>query len=376
MTTRIQDQNDLSVVSPVALAAYARTQGWTKTDTFGSHSDVYIGNGLPEILVPRTKNIGDYRLVVAQLVGIFASVADISEVALYDNLITTDRDVIRVRVEGDDNTVDINEGASLVSGARDMLLAAACSLDNTRALYRAGANREAVEYLSQVRLGQTEPGSFVVTLLPPVIVPPLQRSSREGADDIDPPIARRMTKRLHDALHATQQASERTVSGDNDAFADAVSFGVSANLCDALVQMIKPFPALDIRLTWARTRPLTVAQHPFRFTQDEVPMLSEASRVFRNREPKPDVQLLCSVQRLQRDESETDGTVTLRTSIEGAIQSVVAVLSQSDYNKAIDAHRGKQPIIAEGDLERAGQRWRLLNPQVVAVITDDEAEDD
>ena len=376
MTTRIQDQNDLSVVSPVALAAYARTQGWTKTDTFGSHSDVYIGNGLPEILVPRTKNIGDYRLVVAQLVGIFASVADISEVALYDNLITTDRDVIRVRVEGDDNTVDINEGASLVSGARDMLLAAACSLDNPRALYRAGANREAVEYLSQVRLGQTEPGSFVVTLLPPVIVPPLQRSSREGADDIDPPIARRMTKRLHDALHATKQASERTVSGDNDAFADAVSFGVSANLCDALVQMIKPFPALDIRLTWARTRPLTVAQHPFRFTQDEVPMLSEASRVFRNREPKPDVQLLCSVQRLQRDDSETDGTVTLRTSIEGAIQSVVAVLSQSDYNKAIDAHRGKQPIIAEGDLERAGQRWRLLNPQVVAVITDDEAEDD
>lgn len=376
MTTRIQNQNDLSVVSPVALAAYARTQGWTKTDTFGSHSDVYIGNGLPEILVPRTKNIGDYRLVVAQLVGIFASVADISEVALYDNLITTDRDVIRVRVEGDDNTVDINEGASLVSGARDMLLAAACSLDNPRALYRAGANREAVEYLSQVRLGQTEPGSFVVTLLPPVIVPPLQRSSREGADDIDPPIARRMTKRLHDALHATKQASERTVSGDNDAFADAVSFGVSANLCDALVQMIKPFPALDIRLTWARTRPLTVAQHPFRFTQDEVPMLSEASRVFRNREPKPDAQLLCSVQRLQRDESETDGTVTLRTSIEGAIQSVVAVLSQSDYNKAIDAHRGKQPIIAEGDLERAGQRWRLLNPQVVAVITDDEAEDD
>lgn len=376
MTTRIQDQNDLSVVSPVALAAYARTQGWTKTDTFGSHSDVYIGNGLPEILVPRTKNIGDYRLVVAQLVGIFASVADISEVALYDNLITTDRDVIRVRVEGDDNTVDINEGASLVSGARDMLLAAACSLENPRALYRAGANREAVEYLSQVRLGQTEPGSFVVTLLPPVIVPPLQRSSREGADDVDPPIARQMTKRLHDALHATKQASERTVSGDDDAFADAVSFGVSANLCDALVQMIKPFPALDIRLTWARTRPLTVAQHPFRFTQDEVPMLSEASRVFRNREPKPDVQLLCSVQRLQRDERETDGTVTLRTSIEGAIHSVVAVLSQSDYNKAIDAHRGKQPIIAEGDLERAGQRWRLLNPQIVAVITDDEAEDD
>ena len=375
MTTLIQDRNNLSVVSPAALATYARIQGWTKTDTFGSHSDVYIGNGLPELLVPRTRNIGDYQRVVAQLVGIFARVADMSEITLYNDLMTTDRDVIRVRVDGGDSTVDINEGASLISGARDMLLAAACSLNSPRPLYRAGANREAVEFLSQVRLGQTEPGSFVVTLLPPVIVPPLQPPLVEGAGDADPPVARRMTRRLYDALHATKQASERTVSGDNDAFADAVGSGVSANLCEALVQMIEPFPALDIRLTWAKTRPLTVARRPVQFTRDDVPMLSEASRVFRNREPKPDVQLLCSVQRLQRDDSETDGTVTLRTSIEGTIQSVVAVLSQSDYNKAIDADKGKEPIIAEGDLERAGQRWRLLNPRVVAVITDDEADD-
>ena len=363
----IQDRHDQSAVSPAALAAYIQVHGWTKTDTFGDHSDVYVGAGLPELLVPRTKDIGDYAHVVAQLVEILARVAGISETALYKDLMTTDRDVIRVKVAEDDSTIDINAGASLVSGTRDMLLAAVCSLKNPRPLYRDGANREAVDFLSQVRLIHTEPGSFVVTLLPPALV--------EGADDANPPVARRISRRLYDALHATKRASERTVSGANGAFADGVSEGVSANLCDALVQMIEPFSTLDIRLTWARTRPVTLAQRPVRFTQDDVPMLSEASQVLRNREPKPDVELLCSIQRLQNDAGDSDGTVTLRTSVAGNLQSVVAVLSQSDYHKAIDAHRRKAPVIAVGDLEQVGQRWRLLNPQIVAVITDDDTED-
>ncbi len=371
----IPDRNDRSAVSPAALAAYIRGQGWTKTDIFGSHSDVYTGVGLPELLVPRTRDIGDYGRVTAQLVEILARVAGISEIALCKDLMTTDRDVIRVRVAEDDSTVDINEGASLISGARDMLLAAACSLNSPQLLYRAGANREAVDFLSQVRLGQTEPGSFIVTLLPPVIVPPLQRPLLEDAGDADPPVARRITTRLYDALHATKQASEKAVSGDKDAFANAISDGISANLCDALVQMIEPFSALDIRFTWARTRPVTLSQRPVQFTQDDVPMLSEASRIFRNREPQPDVELLCSVQTLKRDDDDTEGTVTLRTSVAGNLRSVVAVLSQSDYHKAIEAHTRKEPVVAIGDLERVGQRWRLLNPQIAAVITNEDPED-
>ena len=55
-----------------------------------------------------------------------------------------------------------------------MLLSAACSLSNPQPLYRAGANKEAREYLKQVRMGQTEQGSFVITLLSPVVPPRMQ----------------------------------------------------------------------------------------------------------------------------------------------------------------------------------------------------------
>ena len=372
MTARIGDRNALLAISPAALAAYAHTEGWAKTDTYGNHSDVYSGEGLPEIIVPRTKDLGDYHSVVAQLLRIFAGVAEQNEVAVYSDVLTADRDTIRVRVDGRENTVSLADGSKLLVGAQDAILATASSLGNARSVYRPGANREATDFLSQVRLGQTEPGSFVVTLLAPVITPPIREPLFPDLGDVDPPIARQMTRRLCDALDATRQAVEKTTSGDAQAFSAAISSGVSANLCEALAQMVEPFPALDVSVTWAKTRPMTIARRQVRFSNDDTPILHEAARILRSREPKPDVQLLCSVPRLKRDDSDADGTVTLRTSIDGRIQSVTAVLDQPDYHQAIEAHTERDPIIIAGDLDRSGQGWRLLNPRVVAVITKDD----
>ena len=111
----------------------------TKTEAFaGDHSDVYQATGLPEIILPRTQRLGDYANVVSRLIETFAAVAEMDELALYRDLVTADRDVIRVRAtEGDRaGTVSVNDGVNLMDGARDLLLAAACSLKDPRPIYR------------------------------------------------------------------------------------------------------------------------------------------------------------------------------------------------------------------------------------------------
>ena len=376
MTTAMKDWLTLAAISPGALAAYVRTEGWAKAETYGDHSDVYVGEGRPEIVIPRTRDLRDYQLVVAHLLEIFASVAELDEITLYRDLVTADRDVIRARVDGGDNTVTINEGANLVAGCRDALLAATCSLHDPRPAYRAGANQEANDFLKQVRLGQTEPGSFVVTLLPPVVPPPLQTALIPNPEYDDAPISRQVTRRLAGALSATRSATERATGGDPEAFSTAVPLGASANLCEALVQMLEPFATLDFSVTWARTRPMLMAREVVRFANDDVSILREAARSFRSREPKLDVHLFGSVQRLKRDETEDDGTITMRASIDGRTQSVAVVLTEKDYDRAIEAHKAKAPIIVDGDLDRFGQRWRLLNPRIVEVIYDEDAMSD
>ena len=196
MKVSIYDRGALLAVSPTALSAYARAAGWSRQEPYRVHSDVYVGEARPEIIVPRTERLGDYASGVATLIDTFARVAGQDELAVYRCLVTADRDAVRIRAaESDDGSVRLNAGVDLIVGARDMLLSVACSLRQPQPVYRAGANREATDVLNRVRLGQTDQGSFVVTLLTPVVPPPMPALFPDP-DDTNAPIERRMTRRL------------------------------------------------------------------------------------------------------------------------------------------------------------------------------------
>ena len=374
MEISIRDRSALLAVPPAALSAYARASGWKRQDAYRIHSDVYVGEGRPEIIVPRTERLGDYASVVAMLIDTFADVADEDALTVYHDLVTADRDVVRVRAaESDDGSVGLDDGVNLVSGARDLLLSAACSIREPQPVCRPGANREAAELLKRMRLGQTDHGSFVVTLLTPVVPPPMPTLFPDP-DDESAPIERRTTRRLVEAVAAAQQATERAAAGDDAAFEGTVSSGVSANLCEALVRIIEPFPTLDVGVSWARTRPVAIQGTLVRFGQADAALLREAANSLRERAPRPDVRLHGFVRLLKRGEADDDGTIRLATDIDGRQQSVVAVLGRADYDRAVRAHKDRALVVLAGDLERAGQRWRLLNSQVDGVLRDDEHE--
>ena len=377
MKVSIQDEGALNEVSPSALSAYARAAGWEKGEPYGGYSDVYVHEKEPEIIIPNTQSLGDYAGVVSRLIEIFAKAAETDTLSLYRDLVTADRDVVRVRAapEGADSSVTLNDGVSLITGARDMMLAAARSLWEPRPFYRAKVNREARDYMRQVRLGQTEQGSYVVTLLTPVVLSPMGQASSFNSATNDAPVGRRMTRRLIEALAAVHEASERTSAGDADAFPETVERGASANLCDAVATLIEPFGGIDIGLTWARTWREGAASKPVRFGASDAPILRKAAQCFRVEKPRPDMPLVGRIQHLKRDDSETGGTVTLRTRGDGRAVSVTAVLDQSNYDRAIQAHKSNARVVMNGDLERFGGRWRLCDPYVANVILDEDDED-
>ena len=272
MKTRILDAGTLRAISPPALAAFARGEGWVKTKPYGSHADIYIGESRPEIVLPRTDLLADYASVVSRLIGIFGEVTERDELAIYRDLVGADHDVVRIRAvrAQDDGSVFLDEGVELVSQAREMLLSAACATRAPQPVYRAGANREATEYMKQVRLGQTEYGSFVVTLMAPV--PPMLRPMLDDSwsDISDEPYERQVTRCLVRALEASRDAAERAHSGDGAlAFEQAVGSGLSANLCDAVGKLIEQSSGLEVSVSWARTRPTPERRTSILFSESD-----------------------------------------------------------------------------------------------------------
>lgn len=377
MKVSIQDKDALAAVPPAALSVYARAAGWEKEEPYGDHSDVYVHGEAPEIIIPRTDRLGDYVNVVSQLIEIFAEAAETDELSLYRDLVTADRDVVRVRAapEGANGSVTLDDGVSLITGARDMVLAAARSWRESRSFHHARTDREADDYMRQVHLGQTEQGSYVVTLLTPVVPPPMgQAALFDSAADDDAPVGRRMTRRLIEALTAARKATERTSAGDADAFPEAMARGASANLCDAVATLIEPFGGIDVGLTWARTWPAETARETVRFGAFDAPILREAARRFRAWEPRPEVSLIGRIQRLKHDDRGADGTITLRTYVDRRVVSVAADLDQSNYDRAIQAHQNDAVVVMTGDLERFGRQWRLRDPYLADIISDEDDE--
>ena len=274
MKVSIRDYDALQAVAPEALVVYALSEGWRKAERYGSHSDVYTAEDLPEIILPRTPRLGDYASVVARLIEIFAEVDERDETAVYSDLVNVDRDAVRVRVDGIyDLGLTVNDGVELIGGLRDMILATACSL-------RHASGSEAMDVLSRVRLEPTERDGFVATLAIPATDQTNRGEVREP-DNRDIPIERRMTTHLMESVAAAKFAAECMDARNVAALATAAKKGASADLCEALGRMVSPFQRLDVGMTWARTRPTKPSERIVAFARSDGSALHEAARLLR-----------------------------------------------------------------------------------------------
>ena len=380
MKVTVTDVDALRAVSPIALHAYLSAQGWKKVDVYGEKGDVYAIDSAPEIIAPSSQSFADYERVLIQILTILARVENRDEIAVLRDLSVADVDLIRIRAPKsmDDGSIPINAGVELIQQSRDLLLAAACAESRPQTAYRAGRNRDAMEYLSQVRIGQTERGSFVVALLSPVT--PYLANSGQGelcSNFIGEPYARRVTCRLVSALEQTRDAVALANRGEGiTVFEERVQYGVSANLCQAAAKLIGNGDGIDVSVSYALTRLAPQRRVRVRFNRPDADVLEEAARVLRDRAERPDEQIDGYVTKLARDPGAKEGQITIKASIDGAMSSIGVYFGPEQYSQIAEAHAQRRTVTLEGDLKREGQRWRLSNPRDLQILDDDEYEED
>jgi len=377
MKVRVLDKPALEAVSPAALRAYLVYEGWKELEPFGEFSEVYTrsdGEPASELVIPASTAIGDYASAVGEALHFLAAFENRDELAIYSDLVRADRDVIRVRAPDADNdgSISIDPGVELVSQARDMLASAACAALEPRSAYHLAKVQKAQDYMRRVRLGQTEEGSFVVTLLapiPPILADSLQTSVWPHLEQ--EPFERRVTRMLTQSLHAARDAIVESNRGEGlKPFVGAVSRGVSANLCEALASIIKRSDGADVSVTWARTRPTPVPRDRIVFGRADGEVLTEAARQLRLREPRRDERVLGYVTDLHRAEDER--RVTIKAIIDGRPRSLGIFLSEADYEIAVRANGRQAAVTLVGDLELDGQRWKLTDPREIRLMEGDD----
>ena len=153
-------------VTPRGVHAYLAANGWMKQGSYhGNTGDVYClrEDEREAVLVPASAKFADYVTRLMQLVETLGRVENRRQSTVLTDLSLAEVDLIRVRLHRtfDDSSIPLSAGVSLLDDSRKLLLAAACSASRPQRLFRAGRNQKAAAYVEHVRLGQTEPGSFV-----------------------------------------------------------------------------------------------------------------------------------------------------------------------------------------------------------------------
>ena len=367
-------------VTPRGVHAYLATNGWRKVGPYhGNTGDMYClrEDEREAVLVPASAKLADYVTRLMQLAETLGRVENRRQLTVLTDLSLAEVDLIRVRLPKahPDNTIPLSTGVGLLDESRKLLLAAACSASSPQRLFRAGRNQKAAAYIDHVRLGQTEPGSFVVNLLAPV-TPSLTKSEAAQLTLLEP-FERRVAQMLVSGLRASREATELVNRGEDiGAFEERISKGVSANLCQATANLINTGSGLDVSVSWALTRQpheeLVNERAAVTFAPSDAPVLEEAARILSDRQERCDERIEGYVSALTRDQSDPEGRATIKAVIDGALVSVKADFSQSEYNRITDAHARRLSVSLEGDLQREGQRWRLMNPRDLTVVEDED----
>ncbi len=381
MRVTVREPALLHAIPPRNIAWYLSAHDWTvgkeRPERFSlwSHPDYQS-----QVLLPASQDLGDYALRVNELLETLQDFEGRSQLEIITDLLVPYADVVRVRHATSneaDGSLPLESGVMFVAGAKDLVLSAANAAVSPRHYYSSRLE-EAGAYLKGVRLGQTERGSFVLTLISPIFV--------SGAlfgrpEEVQEPFERRVTRTLVQAVAAATTAAEAAEAHqDISPFEKVVSLGVSANLCDSLVTLNEETgaTAVDFSVTWAAGRELPRPNVPdrVRVPQRLVPALKEASRVFRGSFQPRFTNLsgaiidLHSEWMLQKADTAAAGLITVAGTIDGRTRKVRVELPMQDYMRAIDAHRQGKLVRVRGVIRREGNYFALQDP--TGFVVDDD----
>lgn len=374
----------LDPVPPLEVAAYLHSRGWKQSELLAGKGSAWIFVGKDgskfEVLLPMSRDLTDFHsrieevLHVLEVVETHETGGERSRSEIVADITTVTADVLRFRFDdADGGTLPIEEGVRVVEHVRNLILAAACATVQPRQQYQTRKPAQATEYLSRVRIGAPERGSFVLAIRSEV-PPRLVSQSPLDLVTVEEPFERRVMLTLAQAVIAARDAAcHAGAIGDLQPFRDAVQRGVSSNLCDAIAGLARGSRAESVTMTfsWAPAR-IPSGKPPERIfvSSDVAPVLQEAARFFRGAAPLEDFELRGMVVKLERPEGIRDGRITVAALVDESIRRVQLELTAGDYAQAIHAHEREQPIYCEGELTREGRGYVLHNPRAFRVESD------
>jgi hypothetical protein len=233
--------------------------------------------------------------------------------------------------------------------------------------------------MHSLRLGQTERGSFIIRVMAPIPPAPILNQVEITPT---PTIERKVTEQMLRTLRALSATANEALSAPpahvRTLFGAAAKEGVTAALCDALVYATRQpgTSAVDARVSWAGTVPRESWEPTeVRFDARLAPVFEAGALALRSHEPPAVLGVEGWVVHLHREPNDDVGGDAIILALLGGTQprQVRVRLPESEYHKALSAHREGKVVNCMGVVTREGKRFVIREPGEFRILNDQEA---
>lgn len=378
MKTEIKDSDFLRLLEPSKISLYLQNHGWIKKDQIDDKFEIYIHEDFAknqyDIKLPLNQRFNDYPYRMRELLETLEKFENRSQNQIVKELQVLPSDIIRFKLstpDSDSGTISLDDAANFVIYIKEMILAAASSEIDPKPYYPSKKVKEAVQFVENAKLAQTEQSSFVI----PIISEISQIFEEQQKLVQMEPFERRVVKKLASGLIELNIATEEyLISNSLETFSESVFNGVSANLIDSIIGIGKlspESPSFEIFFSWTNSvSSLSDLPSNIEIKNSYLPIYEVASEFLKQFQPIENFVVFGSVVRLARSEKSKKGKITVTTEIDGEGRSVSIELPDKDYHSAIYAHDRQNKIKCIGRLVKDGNYYHLENPKDFEVIRD------
>lgn len=364
--------HQITHISAHDVAAYARSTGWSCLGNYGREASVF-GKNEHSLLVPLASDFADYDRRMQEIVSNLAKFERRSQDSILRDLAYASSDVFRIRLANplfDDGEVTLEQGILLFDNAQKIVQAAARSALSPKAYHLARAGTQTEDFLKKVKLGQTEIGSYILTIVFPVTPDLLSEQESESAL----PFERKVTRSLVTGLNSLETAVRSQVAKPSlDPFLESIGQGVSANLCEALSNIGEKTEGstVDTQVTWARNRRSPELDTKARFLGGDFSYLRSAAIRLKEQDWDDNLLIAGPVTRIESEKALLGGEVFVYALVGESSRRVKVTLNQDQYKKANEAHLAGQNIEIGGKIQKAGRYLTIDAPTSFSVLEDE-----
>ena len=366
-------------LSPLAVSRYLDETGWTVFPLKRTDVKVYQykkDNNLLQINIPLEKSLADYKQSMYEAVKKIALAENksIEQVMLY--LLNPNTDILKIRLdkkEMESGNILLDDAIKLYDNAKKLLAATATDVINFKKIHYGKFDAPVQKFLNQCRFGQTEIGSYIVS----VVCPFAELSDTEGYHQLsifsdEEQCAKSLTRQVTNKLMSNIATIKNKIDNGNTESLSNGHDNISSNFFEALNGLNLQYEDTTIEFT-AEWSPVVKTNRcsydKIKITNDYYQPISNVINKIKQITNKQ-TEIVGRIKELKASpviDKRTEGTVVVVFIDDNSkAKTVVVNLSREDYDNAVDAHHYGKAVKIIGDL--SGTKTLKMENAIFSVI--------